>query len=91
MVIFERKDAVKMINKLPIPIKKRYEFWKSVLYYQGVDGLKKIKGFKDHALKGDWKGARSSYLNDAWRVIYRVSKNEEVFIYVERVSKHDYR
>jgi hypothetical protein len=31
-----------------------------------------IPGYRDHALKGEWKGARSSYLTQKWRVLYVV-------------------
>jgi len=44
----------------------------------------------DEALAGQWKGFRSSRLSGQWRVIYRVTNNE-VAVYVVRVSAHDYR
>lgn len=91
MEIFERKDVVKVVKKLPPELKRKYQFWKSVVFYQGVDGLKEIKGFRDHPLKGIWEGARACYLNESWRVIYRIEKNHEVLVFVERVSKHDYQ
>lgn len=91
MELFERKDVIKVIKKLPPELKRRYEFWKNVVYYQGIDGLKNLPGFRDHALKGIWEGSRASYLNESWRVIYRVEKNDEIYVFVERVSKHDYK
>lgn len=37
----------------------------------GPEGLRAINGFRDAALSGDWKGYRSSRLNEQWRVIYQ--------------------
>ncbi|MBC7467150.1 MAG: type II toxin-antitoxin system mRNA interferase toxin, RelE/StbE family [Bdellovibrio sp.] len=88
--VFEKKSAVKNIDKLPPSILEKYEFWKSVVQVSGTEGLKAFSGFKDHALKGEWKGFRSSYLNDAFRVIYQIERNE-VRIFVIDVNHHDYR
>lgn len=88
--VFEKRSAVKNIDKLPNSIAEKYEFWKSVVQISGPDGLKAFPGFKDHPLKGEWQGHRSSYLNDSYRVIYTV-KNNEVRVYVIDVNHHDYR
>lgn len=68
----------------------RYEKWKDILRYSGPKGLKQIRGFNDEALKGDWKGFRSSRLNDQYRVIYKVEK-EEILVRVIKITAHDYR
>lgn len=88
--IFEKRTAVKSIDKLPKVIAEKYEFWKSVVTISGPEGLMAFSGFKDHPLKGEWQGYRSSYLNDSYRVIYQIEKNE-VCIYVIDVTHHDYR
>ncbi len=88
--IFESKAAEKNINKLPDHILEKYEFWRNVVQISGIEGLKQFAGFKDHPLKGEWAGYRSSYLNSAYRVIYTYEKNE-FKIYVIDVSHHDYR
>jgi len=49
-----------------------------------------IKGFRDEALSGEWKGHRSSRLGLQWRVIYRVVANA-MLIQVIQVTPHDYR
>lgn len=56
----------------------------------GPQGLRVIKGFHDEALSGDWKGSRSSRLNEQWRVIYSV-KADVITVQVVRVTPHDYR
>jgi addiction module RelE/StbE family toxin len=56
----------------------------------GPSGLRGIKGFRDEALSGDWKGCRSSKLNEQWRVIYQVVA-DALLVRVIRVTPHDYR
>ena len=56
----------------------------------GPQGLRAIKGFRDEALSGDWKGYRSSRLNEQWRVIYQVVA-DALLVQVVRVTPHDYR
>ena len=46
--------------------------------------------FSDEALKGVWKGYRSSRLSKQYRVIYQVRK-EIVSILVIDVNAHDYK
>lgn len=88
--IFEHKKAVKHINSIPLEILKRYEKWKDIVSISGPEGLKNIKGFNDEALRGEWKGYRSSRLNKQYRVIYKV-EGKQFFIYVMDVTAHDYR
>ena len=56
----------------------------------GPAGLKQIKGFNDEALRGEWKGYRSSRLNIQYRIIYKI-ENEQFFVKVIKVTAHDYR
>ena len=69
---------------------KRYEKWKDIVSISGPDGLREIAGFRDEALRGEWKGHRSSRLNIQYRVIYKVEK-DLVLVQVVNVSPHDYR
>lgn len=89
-VVFLEKKAVKALNKAPKEIQEKFEKWKDIIQLQGPKGFFEIKGFLDHALKGEWQGARASRLNDQWRVIYYVVANE-VKIFVMEVTPHDYR
>ncbi len=88
--VLESRIAEKNIDRLPSHILEKYEFWKSVVHISGIEGLRAFKGFKDHPLKGEWKGHRSSYLNDTYRVIYRLD-GQNVRVYVVDVNSHDYR
>lgn len=71
-------------------ILERYEFWKSVAMVSGPMGIAANKAFKDHPLKGNLKGLRSSRLKDKWKVIYRVV-NDRLLIEALEISPDDYR
>lgn len=77
-------------GRIPLEILKRYEKWKDIAMLSGPQGLRVIKGFHDEGLSGDWKGYRSSRLNEQWRVIYQVVA-EVLLVRVVRVTPHDYR
>jgi len=88
--IYEHKNAIKQLKSLPIDVLKRYEKWKDIVVISGPKGLKQIKGFNDEALRGDWKGYRSSRLNIQYRIIYKI-ENEQFFVKVVKITAHDYR
>jgi len=88
--VFETRQAEKRIDRLPSHIHEKYEFWRSVARMSGPEGLKKFPGFRDHALRGEWKGHRSSYLNDSYRVIYWID-GQNIKVNVVDVNHHDYR
>ena len=88
--IYEHRKAVKQLASLPIDVLKRYEKWKDIILISGPDGLKQIKGFRDEALRGEWKGHRSSRLTIQYRVIYKIEK-DLVLVQVVNVTPHDYR
>lgn len=90
--IEEHRQADKELSsgRVPVEILKRYEKWKDIAMLSGPRGLRAIKGFRDEALSGDWKGYRSSRLNEQWRVIYQVVA-DALLVQVVRVTPHDYR
>lgn len=87
--IYENKNLLKVIKKIPKEIQKRYEVWKRIIELEGIEGLRNIKGFHDESLKGDLKGLRSSRLNIQWRVIYEIEKTE-LKVYVVEINPHKY-
>ena len=88
--IDEHRDVDKELSgRVPIDILKRYEKWKDIASLSGPAGLRAIKGFRDEALRGKWKGFRSSRLNEQWRVIYRVVA-DALLVQEVRVTPHDY-
>ena len=88
--ILEAKGVRKRLKKCPQEIRKEYEAWKKVVELTGPQALSRISGYRDHALKGEWAGARSSCLNIKWRVIYVVIQNL-VQVRVLEVTPHDHR
>ena len=88
--IYEHKTASNGLKTLPVDILKRYEKWKDIVTISGPNGLKLIKGFNDEALKGDWKGYRSSSLNIQYCIIYKI-EGEKLFVQVVKVTAHNYR
>lgn len=87
--VLEHRRVAKSLTKAPVEVRKRYEKWKDIVAISGPDGLRQIRGFKDEALSGQWKGFRSSRLNIQYRVIYKVEK-DRVLVKVEKVTPHDY-
>jgi len=88
--IFEHRRAARRLDSLPLEILKRYEKWKDVVRMSGPAGLLAIKGFRDKALSGIWKGHRSSRLGQQYRIIYRIVR-DQVLVEVVDVNAHDYR
>jgi len=88
--IYEHRRVVKQLSSIPVDVLKRYEKWKDIVAISGPQGLRKIKGLRDESLGGDWKGHRSSRLNQQYRVIYKVEK-DQILIQVVNVIPHDYR
>ena len=88
--ILEHRTAARKLSKLPADILKRYEKWKDIVRLSGPEGLRLIKEFHDEALRGDWKGHRSSRLGQQFRVIYNTER-QEVIVKVIGVTAYDYR
>ncbi|HEU5280907.1 MAG TPA: type II toxin-antitoxin system mRNA interferase toxin, RelE/StbE family [Gammaproteobacteria bacterium] len=87
LAIYEKKSLLKSLKAIPLNIRKQYEIWKRIIELEGVQGLKNIKGYHDEALKGGWKGFRSSRLSLQWRVIYKIEK-EELEVYIIDINTH---
>jgi addiction module RelE/StbE family toxin len=88
--IYEHRKIARQLESLPTDVLKRYEKWKDIVSISGPDGLRQIRGFRDEALRGEWKGYRSSRLNIQYRVIYKIQK-DLVLVQVVNVTPHDYR
>ena len=88
--ILEHRRTWKQLDRLPIDILKRYEKWKDIVRLSGPSGLRQIKGFSDEALRGEWRGHRSSRLSRQFRVMYRIER-DRVLVEVVGVTAHDCR
>lgn len=89
-MIYEKKAVAKILNRLPSDVVLKYEAWKRIVELEGPEGLRQIKGFHDEALKGEWKGFRSSRLGRRWRIIYFIAKGQ-LEVYVVEVMPHTYK
>ena len=88
--VYEHRRTSKRLERLSVEVLKRYEKWKDVVRISGPFGLRLIKGFHDEALKGKWKGHRSSRLGQQYRVIYKIEERK-ILVLVVDVTAHDYR
>lgn len=88
--IYEHRRLDRKISALPVEVLKRYEKWKDIVVVSGPEGLRKIKGFYDESLHGEWKGHRSSRLGLKYRVIYKVER-DALNVLVIDLTPHDYR
>ena len=88
--IEEHRRVDKQVASVPKDILKRYEKWKDIAEISGPPGLRLIRGFRDEALSGEWRGYRSCRLGLQWCVIYRVVA-EKLLFQVASVTAHDYR
>jgi addiction module RelE/StbE family toxin len=88
--IEEHRRVDRQLDNLPREILQRYEKWKDIAVLSGPPGLRLIKGFRDEALSGEWRGHRSSRLGIQFRVIYRVVASAQLFQVVS-ITAHDYR
>jgi addiction module RelE/StbE family toxin len=88
--IFEHRRIGRHVQRLPLEMLERYEKWKDIVRVSGPSGLRLIKGFHDEALRGEWKGHRSSRLGIQYRVIYRIVR-QEILIEVVDITAHNYR
>ena len=88
--VFEHRRVSRQLNRLPQSVLERYEIWKEIVRVSGPQGLRVIRGFNDEALRGEWKGHRSSRLNQQYRVLYRIER-DEVLVEVVSVKAHNYR
>lgn len=88
--VWEHRRLSRRLDRLPVEVRKRYQKWKDIVMFSGPPGLRLIKGFRDEALRGEWRGYRSSRLSKQYRVIYRVVA-QQIRVEVIDVTAHDYR
>lgn len=88
--VYEHRRVSRQIKGTPQEVLKRYEKWKDIVRLSGPAGLRKIKGFHDESLRGEWKGHRSSRLGLQYRVIYKTLE-DKVMVQVINLSPREYR
>jgi proteic killer suppression protein len=90
-VVIISKNANKDLRKVPARIIDQLQVWIKTIEKGGYLSMQQIKGYRDHALKGNRNGQRSSSLTRSWRVIYSVDESINLItIEVLEVNHHDY-
>ena len=83
--------AEKQLAKVPGHIVKKFALWVDLVTVEGLAAARTIPGYRDHGLKGEWKGYRAIRLSEAYRAIYQERQTGTIHaVYVEEVNKHDY-
>lgn len=88
--IYEHNSLVRKLSRIPVEILKRYEKLKDIVAISGPQGLRLIKGFHDEAIKGKWRGYRSSRLGKQYRLIYKI-ESKKLYVKAIDITPHDYR
>ena len=85
------KKARKELKTIPGYIALKLYDWADQVAESGLANIRKIKGYHDEPLKGQWKGFRSIRLSKAYRAIYIIKSESKIeFVSIEEVSKHGY-
>ena len=85
-------------RQIPAHALDKLRTWLETVGEFGIEAVQKAPNFHDHALKGNWAGFRSIYLDrTTWRLIYRIikapgSKDKLIieFVDIVEVSPHEY-
>lgn len=85
------RPVKKELEKIPSFILLKLLRWAKGVEDIGIEEMRKIPGFHDEPLKGEWIGCRSIRLNKGYRAIYyEIILKEDSFIRILTVSKHEY-
>lgn len=90
-VVILSKGAQKDIKKIPRHILIFFDLWVEIIETEGYPAMQKIRGYRDHSLKGERHGQRSSSLNKSWRIIYHLDVEINLLtVEVLEVTNHEY-
>jgi proteic killer suppression protein len=65
--------------------------WVGAVQLDGIQETRRLPGYHDEPLHGEWRGHRSIRLSLAYRAIYTIQSDGVVeFARVETVNKHRY-
>ena len=83
--------AQKGLRLAPPHVRRKLKAWIESVSKDGLDDVRKIRGFHDEPLKGKRKGQRSIRLSRSYRAIYKVLSDGTLwFAQLEEVTKHGY-
>ncbi len=89
--VFISEKAERSLKKLPNYIVDMFDSWVRLIEDHGYLEMKRVPGYRDHALKGKLKGKRSSSLNRSYRVIYILTEDRNLIVKVFEINNHDYK
>jgi proteic killer suppression protein len=90
-VVVISTSARKDLRKCPTHIVRNFMVWVGSVQAIGLEATRRIPGYHDEPLKGQWQGYRSVRLSHAYRAIYLVRDDGTIeFAQVETVNKHRY-
>ena len=84
------KRAEKQLGKIPEHVVIKLMLWVRAVELDGLDEVRKVRGFHDEPLKGDRAGQRSIRLSRSYRAIYELQVSIGEFVSVEEITKHEY-
>ena len=89
--VFLSRRAKKELKTLPKHILLQFDLWVEIIETEGLTVMQEVKGYRDHALKGNRKGQRSTSLSRSWRVIYILDESTKLInVEVLEVNHHEY-
>ena len=89
--VYLSKHAKADLLRVPEYIAQKLKFWIFLVENNGLDVVRKIKGYHDEPLRGSRQGQRSIRLSRAYRAIYVIRSDGSIdFVSIEEVHKHDY-
>ena len=85
------RRAGKDLGKCPAHIVQSFMAWVGAVQLDGLESVRRLPGYHDEPLLGEWKGHRSVRLSRSYRAIYVIRQDRSIeFVLVETVTKHEY-
>ena len=89
--VYWSKHVDKDLDRLPTFLVHKFRAWVVAVEREGMESVRKLKGFHDEPLRGQRNGQRSVRLNRAYRIIYIEREEGQIHIAeVIEVNKHEY-
>jgi proteic killer suppression protein len=85
------RRAQRDLRLAPPHVRRKLKAWIESVSKDGLEDVRKIRGFHDESLKGKRMGQRSIRLSRSYRAIYKVLSDGTLwFAQLEEVTKHGY-
>ncbi len=80
----------KNLLRTPKALVIKFQKWVDDIEKYGLEEVRKVRGWHDHALKGNRAGQRAIYLDKQWRAVYVIEGDEVKIVKVIEVHPHAY-